>query len=134
MRFPWQVCESPPSRFGPLDGRLVRGLQVRPFFDQMLSYAASHPDDSPGPDQIRVMTDEMGSKQAKSKVATDTKILYLRTDPPVLDSLPEVGERPVRVVDHLVPVAGVQPLEGVPHHHELEEAPLGVLQFSRTLQ
>ena len=80
------------------------------------------------------MTDEMGSKQAKSKVATDTKILYLRTDPPVLDSLPEVGERPVRVVDHLVPVAGVQPLEWVPHHHELEEGPLGVLQFGQTLQ
>ena len=53
---------------------------------------------------------------------------------PVLDGLPELDERPVGVVDHLVPVAGVQPLEGVPHQHELEEAPLRPLQFRPTLQ
>ena len=55
MPFCGQICESPPPHFRPLDGRLVRGLQVRSLSDQMLSYAVSHPDDSPGPNKKWVM-------------------------------------------------------------------------------
>ena len=48
---------------------------------------------------------------------------------PLLDCLPEVGEAPVSVGDHLVRVAGHQPLQRVPHYHKLQILLINQLQL-----